>query len=95
MCHVLSGWLKALVPKTAFCVEEEAWNAYPYTKTRYTCSMIDKFNIEVETVYTNDGGHQENVFDLSKADRKMMEPGGWGVVVSPYSKPPDFERQIA
>lgn len=69
------GWLKALVPKSAFSVEEEAWNAYPYTKTRYTCSMIDKFSIEVETVYTNDGGHQENVFNLSPADRKTMEPG--------------------
>ena len=29
----LPGWIKALVPKSLI-VEEEAWNAYPYTKTR-------------------------------------------------------------
>jgi len=70
----LPGWLKALVPKDAFSVEEEAWNAYPYTKTRFTCPMIERFSIEVETVYTNDGGHQENIFNLSKSDRKSIEP---------------------
>jgi len=49
-------------------VEEEAWNAYPYTKTIYRCPFIEKFVIEIETVYHNDDGSQENVFSLSTTD---------------------------
>ncbi|KAG0716142.1 Protein retinal degeneration B [Chionoecetes opilio] len=69
----LPGWLKSLIPKSALSVEEEAWNAYPYTKTRFTCPFVEKFNIEVETYYFNDGGQQENVFNLSKSDMKQRE----------------------
>lgn len=64
----LPGWLKSLLPKSALTVEEKAWNAYPYTKTRYTCPFIDKFYIEIETKYFNDDGRQENVFHLSGDD---------------------------
>lgn len=71
----LSGWLKSLIPKSALSVEEEAWNAYPYTKTRFTCPFVEKFSIEVETYYHNDGGHQDNVFKLSKSDMKQREVG--------------------
>ena len=63
-----AGWFKNLLPKSALTVEEEAWNAYPYTKTRYTCPFIEKFSLEIETYYFNDGGHQENVFNLSKTE---------------------------
>lgn len=49
-------------------VEEEAWNAYPYTKTRYTCPFVEKFSLEIETYYYPDNGHQENVFQLSGSD---------------------------
>ncbi|XP_076306047.1 protein retinal degeneration B-like isoform X2 [Tachypleus tridentatus] len=66
----LPGWLKALLPKSALTVEEEAWNAYPYTKTRYTCPFIEKFYLEIETKYFNDAGHQENVFNLSSAEAR-------------------------
>ncbi|XP_013794792.1 protein retinal degeneration B-like isoform X2 [Limulus polyphemus] len=66
----LPGWLKALLPKSALTVEEEAWNAYPYTKTRYTCPFIEKFYLEIETKYFNDAGHQENVFSLSSAEAR-------------------------
>ncbi|XP_047497335.1 protein retinal degeneration B-like isoform X8 [Penaeus chinensis] len=69
----LPGWLKSLIPKSALSVEEEAWNAYPYTKTRFTCPFVEKFSIEVETYYHNDGGHQENVFKLSKSEMKQRE----------------------
>lgn len=62
------GWLKAILPKTALMVEEEAWNAYPYTKTRYTCPFVEKFSLEIETYYFSDNGHQENVFSLSGSD---------------------------
>jgi hypothetical protein len=49
-------------------VEEEAWNAYPYTKTRYTCPFVEKFSLEIETYYYEDNGHQENVFHLTGSD---------------------------
>lgn len=54
----LPGWIKALVPKSALRVEEKAWNAYPYTKTRFTCPFVEKFSIEVETYYYPDAGTQ-------------------------------------
>ncbi|ELU13727.1 hypothetical protein CAPTEDRAFT_169194 [Capitella teleta] len=61
----LPGWFRSILPKSALRVEEEAWNAYPYTKTIYRCPFIEKFSLEIETVYLNDGGEQENVFNLS------------------------------
>lgn len=61
----LPGWFKALLPKSALTVEEEAWNAYPYTKTRYTCPFIERFYLEIETKYFGDAGEQENVFELA------------------------------
>ncbi|KAJ9575163.1 hypothetical protein L9F63_025886 [Diploptera punctata] len=64
----LPGWFKSLLPKSALTVEEEAWNAYPYTKTRYTCPFVEKFSLEIETYYYADNGHQENVFGLSGSD---------------------------
>lgn len=64
----ISGWLKALLPKSAFIVEEKAWNAYPYTRTRYTCPFIEKFSLDIETVYREDCGDIENVFKLSKSE---------------------------
>ena len=62
------GWFRAILPKSALIVEEEAWNAYPYTKTIYRCPFIEKFVLEIETVYHDDNGFQENVFNLSSDD---------------------------
>ncbi|XP_055296893.1 protein retinal degeneration B isoform X2 [Sitodiplosis mosellana] len=64
----LPGWIKGLLPKSAMTVEEEAWNAYPYTKTRCTCPFVEKFSLEIETYYFPDDGHQENVFNLDGSD---------------------------
>ncbi|XP_049819691.1 protein retinal degeneration B-like isoform X2 [Aethina tumida] len=64
----LPGWIKGILPKTVLMVEEEAWNAYPYTKTRYTCPFVEKFSLEIETYYFPDNGHQENVFKLTGSD---------------------------
>ncbi|XP_055615863.1 protein retinal degeneration B isoform X2 [Toxorhynchites rutilus septentrionalis] len=64
----LPGWIKGLLPKSALTVEEEAWNAYPYTKTRYTCPFVEKFSLEIETYYFSDNGYQDNVFKLSGGD---------------------------
>lgn len=54
----LPGWLKAILPKAALRVEEEAWNAYPYTKMRTTCPFVEKFFVDVETYYYPDAGQQ-------------------------------------
>ncbi|XP_037938735.1 protein retinal degeneration B isoform X2 [Teleopsis dalmanni] len=64
----LPGWIKSLLPKSALTVEEEAWNAYPYTRTRYTCPFVEKFSLDIETYYYPDNGYQENVFKLSGSD---------------------------
>lgn len=58
------------MPKSALTAEEEAWNAYPYTKTRYTCPFVEKFSVEIETYYFPDDGHQENVFNLTGGDMR-------------------------
>lgn len=31
----IPSWFRALLPKAALQVEEESWNAYPYTRTRW------------------------------------------------------------
>lgn len=64
----LPEWFKSLIPRSALIVKEEAWNSYPYTKTRYTTPFIEKFSIEIETYYFPDNGFQENVFKLSGSD---------------------------
>ncbi|CAF1375393.1 unnamed protein product [Adineta steineri] len=71
----LPGWFKAILPANAMKIEEEAWNAYPYTKTRYRCPFIDRFVIEVETCYQADFGTQENIFNLKpqEIDQRVVE----------------------
>ncbi|KAM7313144.1 DDE-type integrase/transposase/recombinase [Ixodes scapularis] len=71
----LPGWFKALLPKSALTVEEEAWNAYPYTKTRYTCPFIERFYLEIETKYFGDAGEQENVFELAGPELRNRQVG--------------------
>lgn len=65
------------MPASALQAHEEAWNAYPYTKTRYSCPFIDRFVIEVETRYFNDAGTRENVFGLNKAEIKQRVVGAF------------------
>lgn len=63
-------WLRSVLPTNALEAHEEAWNAYPHTKTRYSSPFLDRFNIEVETKYYNDPGNQENVFELTGDELK-------------------------
>ncbi|EFO18609.2 phosphatidylinositol transfer protein [Loa loa] len=63
-------WLRSVLPTNALKAHEEAWNAYPHTKTRYSSPFLDRFNIEVETKYYNDAGNQENVFELTDDELK-------------------------
>lgn len=61
------AWLRAILP-SALRVEEEAWNAYPYTRTKYTCPFVERFVLDVETRYYNDAGFQHNVFNLTESE---------------------------
>jgi len=71
----LPAWFKAILPASAMKIEEEAWNAYPYTKTRYRCPFIERFILEVETCYQADFGTQENIFQLKpqEIEQRVVE----------------------
>ena len=56
--HHIPSWFRSIVPKTALEVHEESWNAYPYTKTKFSVPFVDKFSMEVETYFQPDSGHQ-------------------------------------
>ena len=71
----LSAWFCAILPKSALTVDEEAWNAYPYTKTRYRCPFVDKFSLEIETRYVDDCCEQDNVFRLKEIDLGRRKVG--------------------
>ncbi|XP_059510846.1 membrane-associated phosphatidylinositol transfer protein 2 isoform X9 [Stegostoma tigrinum] len=67
----IPSWFRSILPKAALRVEEESWNAYPYTRTRYTCPFVEKFSIDIETYYKPDSGEQANVFNLSTAEKRQ------------------------
>ncbi|XP_060542144.1 membrane-associated phosphatidylinositol transfer protein 2 isoform X5 [Pantherophis guttatus] len=67
----IPSWFRSILPKAALRVEEESWNAYPYTRTRYTCPFVEKFSIDIETYYIPDSGDQANVFNLSPAEERQ------------------------
>ena len=47
-----------MVPKTALEVHEESWNAYPRTKTKFSVPFVEKFTLEIDTVFQQDSGKQ-------------------------------------
>ncbi|XP_069369475.1 membrane-associated phosphatidylinositol transfer protein 2 isoform X2 [Paralichthys olivaceus] len=67
----IPSWFCAILPQAALRVEEESWNAYPYTRTRYTCPFVEKFSIDIETYYKPDTGNQGDVFNLSSAEKRQ------------------------
>lgn len=67
----IPSWFRSILPKAALRVEEESWNAYPYTRTRYTCPFVEKFSIDIETFYKSDSGELANVFNLSPTEKRQ------------------------
>ncbi|XP_053557765.1 membrane-associated phosphatidylinositol transfer protein 2 isoform X2 [Bombina bombina] len=67
----IPSWFRSILPKAALRVEEESWNAYPYTRTRYTCPFVEKFSIDIETFYKSDSGDHANVFNLSPLEKRQ------------------------
>ena len=69
MYHIgrhLPSWFRGMAPKTALEVHEESWNAYPYTKTKFSVPFVDKFMLEVDTVFQPDAGTQVRSWNQSK-----------------------------
>lgn len=66
---------KLLFPKSALLFEEESWNCYPYTRTKYRHKMFKGFNIDIESKYLPDYGQSDNVFNLSKSELNSRSVG--------------------
>uniref|UniRef100_A0A3Q3FF65 Phosphatidylinositol transfer protein membrane associated 2 n=1 Tax=Labrus bergylta TaxID=56723 RepID=A0A3Q3FF65_9LABR len=79
----IPSWFRSILPKAALRVEEESWNAYPYTRTRYTCPFVEKFSIDIETYYKPDTGDQADVFNLSAADKRQRTIDPIDIVTDP------------
>ncbi|CAF0833193.1 unnamed protein product [Brachionus calyciflorus] len=59
---------KLLFPKSALLFEEESWNCYPYTRTKYQHRLFKSFSIDIESKYVADYGQSENAFNLSNKE---------------------------
>ncbi|XP_078809137.1 membrane-associated phosphatidylinositol transfer protein 2 isoform X18 [Oryzias latipes] len=81
----IPSWFRSILPKAALRVEEESWNAYPYTRTRYTCPFVEKFSIDIETYYKSDTGNQPDVFNLSAADKRQRTIDPIDIVTDPIA----------
>ncbi|XP_068594872.1 membrane-associated phosphatidylinositol transfer protein 2 [Brachionichthys hirsutus] len=79
----IPSWLRSILPKAALRVEEESWNAYPYTRTRYTCPFVEKFSIDIETYYKPDTGNQADVFNMSAAEKRQRTIDPIDIVTEP------------
>ncbi|XP_055987344.1 membrane-associated phosphatidylinositol transfer protein 2 isoform X1 [Sorex fumeus] len=81
----IPGWFRAILPKAALRVVEESWNAYPYTRTRFTCPFVEKFSIDIETFYKSDAGENPDVFSLSPVEKSQLTIDLIDIVKDPVS----------
>jgi hypothetical protein len=82
---VILAWVRSVLPSSALEAVEEAWNAYPFTKTRYSSPMLDRLHVDVETIYRDNAGTEENVFQLSKDELKNRQIDVMDFVNDPIS----------
>ena len=47
-----------VIPKSARSLHEEAWNAYPYARTKFSCEFVPRFVLDIESRYVADCGTQ-------------------------------------
>ncbi|XP_053784658.1 membrane-associated phosphatidylinositol transfer protein 2 isoform X1 [Desmodus rotundus] len=86
----IPSWFRSILPKAALRVVEESWNAYPYTRTRFTCPFVEKFSIDIETFYKTDAGENPNVFSLSPVEKNQLAIDFIDIVKDPV--PPNEYR---
>ncbi|KAJ1817909.1 hypothetical protein LPJ60_004595 [Coemansia sp. RSA 2675] len=68
--HRVPSWIAAFLPKGAFEMHEEAWNAYPHCLTVMTSPFIGSvFKVVTETMHVGDRGETENALNL---DAKVL-----------------------
>ncbi|KAM6165543.1 membrane-associated phosphatidylinositol transfer protein 2 isoform 6-T6 [Erethizon dorsatum] len=79
----IPGWFRSILPKAALRVVEESWNAYPYTRTRFTCPFVEKFSIDIETFYKTDSGDSPDVFSLSPVEKSQLTTDVIDIVKDP------------
>lgn len=65
MANRIPDWMKKLLPASAAELKEEAWNAYPYSKNKFTNPLLDKLNLEIESRYIDGPPTLSNVFNLN------------------------------
>ena len=66
-CSKVPRFVRAIAPKGALEVVEEAWNCYPHCKTVISnpAYMKDKFSITIETIHKEDDiGKTDNIHNL-------------------------------
>lgn len=88
----IPGWFRSILPKAALRVVEESWNAYPYTRTRFTCPFVEKFSIDIETFYKTDTGENNNVFNLSPVEKNQLITDIIDIVKDPVS-PSEYKTE--
>lgn len=54
--------------KAVLIFEEESWNSFPVSKTKFNYKYSKGFNIEINSKFTTDFGDSENIFNLSNKE---------------------------
>ena len=67
---VYTALVRSFLPASSLLVEEEAWNAYPFTRTVYRSGLLaeSRFSITVDTRFLADDGTIENALELAPAE---------------------------
>lgn len=71
MANRIPDWMKKLLPDSAAKLKEEAWNAYPYSKNKFTNPLLDKLNLEIESRYIGGPPTLSNVFNLNIKEESL------------------------
>ncbi|KAL5263758.1 hypothetical protein ACHWQZ_G004975 [Mnemiopsis leidyi] len=66
-------YIKNVIPKSARSLHEEAWNAYPYARTKFSCEFVQRFVLDIESRYVADCGTQDNIFNLTPEELAQRE----------------------
>lgn len=66
LANRIPDWMKRLLPDSAAKLKEEAWNAYPYTRNKFSVPLLDKLTLDIESQYLDGPPTLENVFGLAE-----------------------------
>lgn len=71
----MPDWLKRVVPDSAAQLREQAWNAYPYTRNKFTNPLLgdSRLTLEIESRYVDGPPDVTNVFGLSADEQSARQ----------------------